>query len=129
VQLVGARVLVVEDDEAVRRLLEDALSDAGFSVRSASHGAEALLRLHHQTPNVIILDLMLPLINGVEILQTLRKQPHLATLPVLVVTGTATTAFDLRAFVPLRVMRKPLDLDALVSTIHELVNTSTALDP
>jgi CheY-like chemotaxis protein len=77
----------------------------GFSVRSTAHGAEALRLLDHETPNLIVLDLMLPWINGVEVLTTVRQQPRLLNVPIIVVTGTATTAFDLRAFVPLRLMR------------------------
>jgi CheY-like chemotaxis protein len=127
-QMMGARVLVVEDDDDVRRMLETALIEAGFTVRCAVHGAEALLFLNHEIPNILLLDLMLPLVNGIEVLRTIRRQPHFATLPVVVVTGTATTAFDLQDFGPLRVMRKPIDLDALASTIHQLVRTSAERD-
>ena len=118
----GARVLVVEDDDDLRGMLEDTLTDAGFSVRGASHGAEALRLLQHEIPNVIVLDLMLPWVNGIEVLATVRQQPHLLNVPVLVVTGTVTSAFDLRSFGPLRVLRKPLDVEALVPTIHDLLN-------
>jgi DNA-binding response OmpR family regulator len=127
-QLVGARVLVVEDDDALRGMLDDALTTAGFRVRVAAHGAEALRLLQHEIPNVIVLDLMLPWVNGIEVLATLRQQPHLVNVPVLVLTGTMTTAVDLRGFDPLLVMRKPVDVEALAPTIHTLLNRSAAPD-
>ena len=107
-QLAGARVLVVEDDDAVGRLLEDAISDAGFGVRSASHGAEARRLLDREIPNL--------------------RRSSLLNIPLRVLTETAMAAFDLRAFGRLRVMRKPLDLEEWVSTIHEFVSPSAERD-
>jgi CheY-like chemotaxis protein len=71
---------------------------------------------------VIVLDLMLPWVNGLEVLATLRQQLHLANVPVLVTTGTATSAFDLRSFAPVHAMHKPLDVPTLVAVAHKLLN-------
>ena len=120
---IGTKLLVVEDDDPTRRMLTDLFSDAGFSVRTASHGAEALRIVDRDVPDVIVLDLMLPWVNGIEVLVTIRQQPRLLHVPVLVTTGTATTAFDLRKFEPLMLMRKPLDLEALVPAIHKLLSS------
>ena len=114
-------VLVVEDSADGRELLESVLSAAGFEVRSASHGVEALRSIDRAAPDVIVLDLILPWVNGVEVLATIRERSDLARIPVLVTTGTATSEFDLRAFRPLKVMRKPLHLEALVPTIEALL--------
>jgi CheY-like chemotaxis protein len=96
VPLTGRRVLVVEDDDALRRMLEQRFSSEGCVVRSASEGQEALRLLDADTPDLIVLDLMLPWINGIEVLGRVRQQPRLVNVPVLVTTGTATTPFDLR---------------------------------
>ena len=120
--LLTARLLVVEDDDATRKMVEDVLTSAGYDVVSASHGAEALRLLNRDVPDVIVLDLMLPWINGIEVLSTIRQQPQLSRVPVLVITGTVTSTFDLRAFHPLSVMRKPLEPDALVSAVEELLS-------
>ena len=120
-------VLIVEDSADGRELLESVLTTAGFEVLSASHGAEALRSLDRAAPDVIVLDLMLPWVNGVEVLATIRDRSDLAHIPVLVTTGIATSELDLRAFRPLKVMRKPLHLDALVPTIEALLLESRFL--
>ena len=114
-------ILVVEDDEPLRNLMESLLLMEGFDVRGAVDGPQALRLIAEQTPDLIVLDLMLPWMNGIEVLTTLRQQPHLLTVPVLVTTGTATTPFDLRSFNPVRVMRKPLDVDTIVPTVRGLL--------
>ena len=69
-----------------------------------------------------MLDLMLPWISGVELLATVREIPELKRVPVLVVTGTNTTAFDLRTFGPLAVMRKPVDLGTFIPAVQEILS-------
>lgn len=115
-------VLVVEDHDDARNALVQLLTLAGFAVRSASHGAEALRSIDRQgMPHVIILDLMLPWVNGVEVLATVREHTHGRRVPVLVTTASGTTEFDLRAYRPLKLMRKPLDYSVLVTTIQGLL--------
>ena len=113
--------LVVEDDPDGRFLLADYLSTAGYLVRTATDGASALRELDRNTPDVLVLDLILPWVNGLEVLATVREQKRFARMPVLVTTGTFTTDFDLRAFRPIKVMRKPLAWEALASTIEGLL--------
>ncbi|HET7694367.1 MAG TPA: response regulator [Vicinamibacterales bacterium] len=115
-------VLVVEDHDDTRSAVENLLTHAGFDVRTASHGAEALRMIdRHGMPHVIVLDLMLPWVNGVEVLATLREHANGRRVPVLVTTATATTEFDLRAYKPLKLIRKPLNYSALVATIQALL--------
>jgi CheY-like chemotaxis protein len=121
VQLARAHVLVVEDHDDSRRMLEDLLVAAGYEVHTASNGAEALRQLRDYPPDAIVLDLMLPWVNGVEVLATIREQPDLARLPVLVTTATSTSQGDLRAFQPIVVMRKPIVLDTVVPALENLL--------
>jgi two-component system response regulator (stage 0 sporulation protein F) len=121
VSLSGTRILIVEDDEAVRQVLERFFHNKGCVVRSASTGAAALKLVEQELPDLLLLDLMLPWVNGIEVLTALRQQPSSVNLAVLVTTGTATTSFDLRSFGPLRVMRKPFDLTSLAPVIRELL--------
>jgi CheY-like chemotaxis protein len=114
-------VLVVEDNQDARGLMVDALMLAGFEVRAAAHGAEALRMLDRYAPDVIVLDLVLPWVNGLEVLSTLRQKPELRHIPVLVTTGTATSEFDLQVFHPVKVMRKPVSFELLVPAIRRLV--------
>ena len=120
--IAAGRILVVEDHAETLRLFHDALVDAGFDVVTASNGAEALRLLRGTTPDAIVLDLMLPWISGVEVLATLRTDPRLVTVPVVVATGSATSDADLRGFRPIVVLRKPFDIDTLVPAIQQLMD-------
>jgi len=109
-------------------MVEDMLVAAGFDVHTASNGAEALRLLRSDIPDVIVLDLMLPWVNGVEVLATIREQPLLSKIPVLVTTATATVEHDLRAFQPLILLRKPIELEAIVPAIEQLLGRRISLD-
>lgn len=124
--LTGARILIVDDDDGVRGLFERAFAREGFTVRGASDGEEALQLMTEEQPQLIVLDLMMPWVNGLQVLAAMRQQPGLAALPVLVTTATATSAFDLREFGPLRVMRKPFELARLVRAGREMLGDAEA---
>lgn len=119
-------ILVVEDHDDSRRMLVDMLAQAGFRVLTATDGAEALRLLASERPDLIVLDLILPWVNGVEVLRTVRDHPQLRIVPVLVVTGTQTSEFELRTFRPVRVLRKPLNVDAVVPTIQQMLSQPSA---
>ena len=117
----GSRVLIVDDDENIRGLFERVFSSGGYAVRTASEGLEALRLLEEETPDLIVLDLMLPWLNGIDVLATVRTQPQLRSVPVLVATGAATSAHDLRDFAPLLVLHKPFPLAALLPAADKLL--------
>ena len=81
------RVLVVEDEEDIRDLLYYNLAREGFKVSVAEDGVEALERIRQDAPNIIVLDLMLPGIDGLELTRRLRRDPTTAHLPVLMLTA------------------------------------------
>lgn len=87
----GAGVLIVDDDDSIRDLFTRALAGQGFVVRAVASGQEALQLIAHDLPRLIVLDLMMPGINGIEVLATIRQQPQTAAVPVLVTTATATS--------------------------------------
>src|SRR5688500_17204604 len=107
-------VLVVEDDNAIRRMLEDVLYANGYSVALARSGGDALSHMRVQRPDLIVLDLLLPDMNGWAFLQTREHDPILADVPVLVISAAEPAglkhAQQLGAPV---VLRKPFDLDEL----------------
>jgi DNA-binding response OmpR family regulator len=119
-------VLVVDDERHIVQLVKLYLTNEGYQVEVAHDGQEALDKVRLVRPDLIVLDLMLPWVNGIEVLSTVRQQPHLVGVPVLVTTGTATSAFDLRYFGHLYVRRKPLDMDVLVATLRKLMETSAS---
>jgi signal transduction histidine kinase/CheY-like chemotaxis protein len=91
----SARVLVVEDRADTRVLFGRFLNDmGGLTVRMASSGRDALRMLDEFTPDIVILDLMLPDIDGLEVLRELRRHPTLGTIPVIVATARSLSAAE-----------------------------------
>jgi CheY-like chemotaxis protein len=115
------RVLVVEDEADLRRLLVDSLIDEGHEVREATSGAGALALLREWVPDLILLDITLPQMDGRTFRSEQRRLPAPASqVPVVIVTGThdhATLAEELGAAA---LLRKPFDLDELVALVETL---------
>jgi CheY-like chemotaxis protein len=116
-----ATVMVVEDDHDIRDSLAVALTDAGYDVIDAQNGKVALDRLASARPSVILLDLMMPVLNGLEFLVEFRKNPSWARIPVIV--ASANRGYDASDLGTFAVLRKPLDLDDLLDSV------SSALSP
>ena len=81
------RILVVEDDPSVRGLLQTLLSTEGYDVATASDGLAGLVKASAQRPSLILLDVMMPDLGGIRVLEELHQDPALADVPVVVVTG------------------------------------------
>ena len=81
------RVLVVEDDPNVRGLLQTLLVAEGYAVVTASDGMDGLGQAAASSPALVLLDLVMPDLGGVRVLERLRDDPVLAAIPVIVVTG------------------------------------------
>ena len=81
------KVLVVEDDPSVRGLLQTLLSAEGYDVVTASDGLAGLVKATSTHPSLVLLDLMMPDLGGVRVLDEMRDDPELRDIPVIVVTG------------------------------------------
>jgi two-component system phosphate regulon response regulator PhoB len=84
------RILVVEDEKDVREMIRLNLKAAGFDVVEAGNGAEALALAKNDPPKVIILDLMMPEMSGIEVCRALRRNPATSRIPVLMLTAKST---------------------------------------
>lgn len=93
----SVRVLVVEDDPSVRGLLQTLLSAEGYDVTTASDGLAGLVKAASQPPSLVLLDLMMPDLGGVRVLEEMREDPDLAPIPVIVVTGKVDAVPGMRA--------------------------------
>ncbi|HUV40856.1 MAG TPA: response regulator [Sedimentisphaerales bacterium] len=82
-------VLVVEDEDHIRRILEYNLKLDGFDVRVAENGRKGLELVHQQHPDVILLDWMMPEMNGLEMLSVLKKDKQTENIPVFMLTARA----------------------------------------
>jgi two-component system, OmpR family, alkaline phosphatase synthesis response regulator PhoP len=81
------KILVVEDESDIRELIRYNLVQEGFAVEEAADGAEALERITRRAPDLMLLDLMLPRMPGLELCRQLRAQPDTAQLPIIVLTA------------------------------------------
>lgn len=86
------RVLVVDDDPQVLRLLRVNFELEGYDVASAANGEEALAAIASQAPDVLVCDIMMPGIDGLEVVRRLRADPNTASLPVVMVSAKAQRA-------------------------------------
>jgi CheY-like chemotaxis protein len=83
----GYRILVIEDDTFLRTIYAAKLSDAGFTLKIAVDGIEALEALKSFTPDIILLDLIMPRKDGFSTLEDIKKQEHLRNIPIIVTSN------------------------------------------
>jgi len=81
------KILVVDDEEAVREIYNKEFSTAGFQVVLAVDGEEGLLKAGEETPDLILLDVMMPKMSGVDVLKALKRNPLTKNIPVLLLTN------------------------------------------
>ena len=83
-------ILVIDDEPQIRQLFRVALSRQGYTVATASNGSDGLLALENAMPDLILLDLAMPEMDGIQFLRVLRAAPEWANLPVIVLTAFGT---------------------------------------
>src|SRR5439155_15616700 len=116
------QVLVVDDDPAIRRLIMAALKRDGYSFLEASNGRDALDLMRKHRPAVVVLDLMMPVVSGWDVLQERMSDAALSKIPVIIVSANRepelVKAIDkgICAFLP-----KPFDIGALTALVRSCV--------
>lgn len=111
------RVLVVDDEPMVRETLGQVLADEGYVVDLAVDGESALERVTAARPDAILLDLMMPGMNGRQFLQALRENPAYATVPVLLMTAVHGLNVNLQTLGASEVVEKPFNVDELLNKV------------
>lgn len=118
------RVLVVDDDEMIRSVLSEALTDEGYDTRTATNGLDALDLVDGWLPDVILLDLMMPQMDGWTFRQHQREHPALKDIPVVVLSARRDLSDQARMLEPAEIVAKPFDLDALLTLVERLANVA-----
>lgn len=118
----NTRVLLVEDAPFLRYAFGRLLRLHGFEVCEATDGREALERLDEFTPQLILTDLMMPVMDGVELIRRLHSDPDTASLPVVAITADATAQTEraAREAGAIDVITKPIDLPSLLGRLRDL---------
>lgn len=116
------KILVVDDDEHILRSLSQYLELEDFHVFSASSGPEALQLFQQEKPDLLVLDVMMPGMDGFQVLETLRGNPETAGVPVLMLTARDQHNDILKGYQmgATSYLVKPFNLDELVEAIREV---------
>lgn len=116
--LAQKKLLVVDDDNMVRMLVPALLREMNWEIRSASDGAQAIDQLTDQTPDVLVLDLMMPGVDGYGVLRHLRRaSPELLKRTIVLTAFAGKTPEQLDENEIFRLMRKPFQMKDLVAVI------------
>jgi CheY-like chemotaxis protein len=115
------RVLVVDDDPVIRSTVAELLLDEGYEVDQAADGAAALEMVRRSAPDAIVLDLMMPVLDGWAFVERCREFPATSDVPIVVMSATHSlheSAERLHAMGVRAVVAKPFDVDALIAIVQ-----------
>ena len=118
------QILVVEDDASIRGLVSEVLRDDGYEVSEASNGVEALEALGERLPDLIVLDLMMPIMDGWTFVEECRRNRVCDEVPIVVTSAShdlPSTAERLRSFGVRTCLAKPFDVDGLLALVERYV--------
>jgi two-component system, chemotaxis family, chemotaxis protein CheY len=118
-------VLVVEDDESIRNVISDVLEERGFRVVGAANGAEALDRLEVGRPDVMVLDLLMPVMHGWDFMETYAAKTGGDSIPIVVVSVNPALPRSFNRFGVQSVVAKPFNVDDLLESVEEALTVSS----
>ncbi len=120
------KILLAEDEPDVRLFLKDELSDNGFKVTAVANGGEAVVAAVDDSYDLYLLDMMMPGLNGIQVIQVLRKVTP--GIPVIGLTGYVGRGYMSQASAyGVTCLSKPIDMDELMKEINETVKTKSAV--
>ena len=122
------RILIIEDDEEMRSLLEDVLDEEGFKTESASNGSEGLRKLSKESFDLILTDIRMPGLTGLDILPVIKRlQPEAS---VIVITAFGNEEIHRRSVEKgaAGYLEKPIHMDKLKTLVHEMVSSKGKID-
>ena len=125
---VDATILIVEDDPSIREITRLGLSEAGFTVRTAADGDEALIQFRHDQPDLVVLDVMLPKRDGLEVCRIIRSE---SSVPVVMLTARSD-AIDVVVGLESGAddyVTKPFEMPILVARIRAALRRAQMLEP
>ena len=116
----NALILVVDDDDSIRSLLKQELSDAGYRIEEAENGKQALEAVRQNKPDLIILDVMMPEMNGFDVAAILKNDPNTMDIPIIILSVIQDKIRGYRIGVD-RYLTKPIDTAKLFSEVGALL--------
>ena len=114
------RILVVDDEANIRELLTQEFAEAGYAVATAANGREALAEVRRQRPDLVVLDVMMPEMNGFDVAAVLRNDPHTLDIPIIILSIVQDRERGFRLGVD-RYLTKPINTDVLFREVGALL--------
>jgi len=116
------KVLVVDDDPAILEICSDLLRTEGYDVAVATNGQQAVDQVHADPPSVVLMDIMMPVMDGVEACRRIKGNSGTAEIPIVLMSArTNLTRQSQDLVLADALVAKPFDIDYLLKTIHELI--------
>lgn len=118
-----SKILIVDDEVHLARILQFTLEHAGYSVRTAFDGEEALEKARSEHPDLVILDLMLPIIDGYKVCNVLKSDEEFKGVPIIILSARDLSAEELDEPIGADLfMEKPFNTNVLIKKISELLS-------
>jgi CheY-like chemotaxis protein len=120
-------ILVVDDDARFRKMLTDVLREnLPYTVEEAANGIEASIRIGSRPPDLMIIDIFMPEMDGLELCKVIKKDPNLANLKVIIMTGFPghDKVKQLASMGYTNILNKPFDMKAFLQTVDHLLKSS-----
>lgn len=118
-------VLVVDDEPGIVAVLSRLLSDEGWTVQAAHDGAEALLVVGRASPRVILLDYIMPVMDGAAVAAALQRDPKTRSIPIVVMSGLPESMIKRKIKSYAAYVKKPFAFDELVKTLAKTARASS----
>jgi CheY-like chemotaxis protein len=117
-----ACLLIVEDEQDSLELLKVVVMSEGYHATTAEDGSKAIDLLNHIKPALIVTDLMMPNLDGIDLIKHVRNSPTLKDIPIIVITGTSRTDIERSKLAgATKVIRKPIDITEFVLNLREFI--------
>jgi DNA-binding response OmpR family regulator len=119
------RILIVDDDPTIRSVLEALLEDEGFAPVMAANGKEAVNIAREEPPALILMDLMMPVMSGVDAARTLKSDPETSAIPIIAMSAGFILRESIDDLLADSIISKPFDLDALIANIQSTLRRAS----
>ena len=120
-------IVVVDDEFGLAEVLAATLSEVGFRVHTATNGVQGLDVMAEHPPDLVILDFMMPFLDGPGVLRAMRLNPRLASVPVVMISAMPESAVRARSSTYVAFLRKPFGFDALLGAVQRAIGAEATL--
>jgi CheY-like chemotaxis protein len=123
-----AKILLVEDDMMTRQMYEKTLAVAGFQLESAENGQEGLDKLKDYQPDIILLDIKMPIMNGLQMLEKLKVDPKTKDIPIIIMTNVTEDSVNQEAFqkgANLTIVKSETEPDQVINWINTVLSRAS----